>query len=93
MSAIAPTNSACSCDRNSRRDLVPVLQCSSSVMSLLRLYLLLLALCAFVVVIEALVAWPSEVVALPSDAAPSWAPLPRPKGFLPEFTREETARA
>jgi hypothetical protein len=65
-------------------------------MSLPRLYLLLLALCCFVVLIEALVAWPSDVVALPSDAAPSWAPddtLPRPQGFQPEFTREQAARA
>jgi hypothetical protein len=62
-------------------------------MSLPRLYLLLLALCAFGVLIQALGAWPREVVALPSEAAPSWAPLPRPKGFLPEFSREPTARA
>jgi hypothetical protein len=96
------TSSTCQQSRRPVRQLVRVEQRarlgaviaqSPSVMSLPRLYLLLLALCAFVVSIQALVALPSEVVALPSEAAPSWAPLPRPEGFQPEFTREQTARA
>jgi hypothetical protein len=66
-------------------------------MSLRRLYLLLLAFCCVGMLFEALIAGPSEVVELPSEAVPSsWAPRsqrPRPEGFQQEFTREQNARA